>query len=50
MNKATKNIKREAAEQRQAKYDALSVEQKLERLDSRPGQAQRERAKLEKQR
>lgn len=48
MSKATNTLKREAAEARQKQYDALSTEQKLARLDARPGQAKRERARLEK--
>ena len=48
MNKAQKTAKREAAEARQKSYDALSTEQKLARLDTRPGNSQRERAKLNK--
>ena len=46
MNKTTKTIKREAAEARQAKYDNLSTEDKLERLAGRPGQALKETARL----
>lgn len=48
MSKASNIIKREAAEVRQKQYDALSTEQKLARLDARPGQAKRERARLAK--
>lgn len=48
MSKAQQTAKREAAEARQKRYDALSTKQKLENLDSRPGNAKRERARLAK--
>lgn len=40
--------KREQAEARQKLYDALSTEEKLARLDQRPGESKRERARLTK--
>lgn len=48
MSTVVKNIKREHAEARQREYDALTTEQKLARLDSRPGESKRERARLAK--
>lgn len=38
--------KREAAEARQAAYDQLTNEQKLARVEQRPGTSRREKAKL----
>lgn len=42
----TKDARRTQAEQRQAAYDSLSEEEKLARLDQRPGESRRERARL----
>ena len=46
LNNATK---RDAAEERQAKYDALSLEQKLKLIESRRGESKKEKAKIIKQ-
>ena len=43
---AVRATRREAAEKRQAQYDALSIEQRLSRLESRPGIAGVETARL----
>jgi hypothetical protein len=40
--------KRAEAETRQKVYNALTLEEKLARLDSRPGNSQRERDRLNK--
>jgi len=40
------NIKREAAEERQTKYDALSLENKLELIRSRRGKSKKEEKKI----
>ena len=42
----TNNIKREAAEERQAKYNALSLEDKLELIRSRRGKSKKEEKKI----
>ena len=42
-------IKREAAEERQAKYDALSLEDKLRLIESRRGKSEKEKIKILKQ-
>ena len=39
-------IKREAAEERQVKYNALSLEQKLELIRSRRGKSEKEETKI----
>ena len=47
-----KEIKRQEAQERQAEYDSLTVEQKLKRLDDKLGKgkgAKKQRAKLKKQ-
>ena len=41
--------RRDAAEERQAKYDALSLEQKLKLIESRRGESKKEKAKIIKQ-
>ena len=38
--------KREEAQERQAAYDKLSPEDRLARIETRPGESKRERAKL----
>jgi hypothetical protein len=45
-----RQLKREEAEARQEKYDALSTAQKLKLASSRRGQSKRECAKLKGQR
>lgn len=45
---AAKDARREQAEKRQAVYDSLTTEEKLARLDQRPGESKRERARLAK--
>ena len=40
------DARRERAEARQEAYDALTVEQKIERAESRPGRSVRELGKL----
>ena len=40
------NIKREAAEERQIKYNALSLESKLELIRSRRGKSEKEEKKI----
>lgn len=45
--KQAKEIAHKQAQDRQAKYDALTPEQKLEALTKRPGESLRERARLE---
>lgn len=45
-NSGVKNRRREMAEERQAKYDALTPTQKLELARSRPGNSSREIARL----
>ena len=39
-------IKREAAEERQGRYNALSLEQKLELIRSRRGKSEKEETKI----
>ena len=39
-------IKREAAEERQAKYNALSLEDKLKLIRSRRGKSEKEESKI----
>lgn len=43
------NRRREGAAGRQEAYDKLTTQQKLARLDARPGESRRERARLEKE-
>ena len=45
---AQKARRREQAEKRQAIYDNLTTEEKLARLDQRPGESKCERARLTK--
>jgi hypothetical protein len=47
--KATVRQKREQAIDRQKAHDSLTLENKLKKLDSVPGEAKRERARLTKQ-
>ena len=46
LNNATK---RDAAEERQAKYNALSLEDKLRLIESRRGKSEKEKTKILKQ-
>ena len=41
--------RRDAAEERQAKYDALSLEDKLRLIESRRGKSEKEKTKILKQ-
>jgi hypothetical protein len=41
-----KQLKKEAALQRQAEYDKLSIDEKIRRAKSRPGQSAKEIARL----
>ena len=41
--------KREEAEDRQRAHEAMSLEARLKKLDSRPGNSKRERAKIAQQ-
>ena len=41
--------RRDAAEERQAKYDALSLEDKLRLIESRRGKSEKEKIKILKQ-
>jgi len=47
--KATVRQKREQAIDRQKQHDSLTLENKLKKLDSAPGESKRERARLTKQ-
>jgi hypothetical protein len=44
-----RKLRREQAEERQVKYDALTTEEKIERAKSRRGNSERELARLEAQ-
>jgi hypothetical protein len=46
--KAVVRAKREQAEERQRAHDALSLPTRLAKLDSRPGNSKKERAKIAK--
>ena len=41
-----RKMKREEAEARQAEYDKLSIDQKIKRAKSRPGESKKEIARL----
>jgi hypothetical protein len=43
-----KSFRQNEARERQTEYDKLTLEQKLERLDRKPGAAKKQRAKLAK--
>jgi hypothetical protein len=43
---AVRNLRREQAEERQRKYDALSIDEKLELAKSRRGESTREITRL----
>ncbi len=45
-DKFTREARREEAAKRQAAYDKLSLEEKLNLADERPGESARERARL----
>jgi len=47
-DKISKKQRREDAEERQARWDTLSNEEKLEVIASRPGNSAKERKKIEK--
>jgi hypothetical protein len=42
------SLRQKEAIERQAEYDKLTLEQKLERLDRKPGKSAKQRAKLAK--
>ncbi len=48
MPSPSRGHRRKAAAERQKVYDSLTVEEKLARLDQRPGESKRERARLGK--
>lgn len=45
----TRSVRREEAEARQAQYNALTLDQKIERAQSRYGKSSRELARLNEQ-
>lgn len=47
-NTIRKNQKREEATERQKRYESLTPEEKLQLIESRPGQSKKERLRVEK--
>lgn len=47
-NTGVRNLRREQAEKRQNVYDALSLDQKIDRAKERPGESSRELVRLYK--
>lgn len=45
-NRGVRELRRTQAEERQNKYSALTIEQKLEKISSRPGESKRERTRI----
>lgn len=47
-DRITRTKRREQAEERQRKYNALSAQEKIDRTDTRPGRSEKEVRKLAK--